>query len=122
MMTPNTPPEGNKPSLEQMIGELKTLLGPNNVGMMISNKWIGAEEPTEYFILSLSTQSLRLLERTDTTKNEYELSLKTQTLKFNNQEKDRNFALSFFDKVDRLTALLATNEAQLFFKAREEAK
>ncbi len=118
MMTPNTTTN----PINGLIEEFKSILGPQYSSLMISNKWMAHQDPNDYFILSFSGQVMRLLERSETTKNDYELQVKTGVLKLNNQEKDRKFAMSFLDKIDKISGLLTSNKAELFFKSKEEVK
>lgn len=118
MMTVSTPPF--KSPIDGLIEEFKTILGPHYSSLIISNKWMGSEEPSDYFILSFSGQVLHLLEKSGTLKNQYELSVKTGAIKLNDQEKDRDFSMNFLDKIDKISGLLTANKAELFFKSREE--
>ncbi len=118
MMAPNTPPD--KSPIDTLVEEFKSILGPQYSSLMISNKWMAKNNPNDYFILSFSGQVLRLLERSATMKNEYELQVKTGALKVNNENKDRSFAMSFLDKIDKISGLLTTNKAELFFKSKDD--
>ncbi|NBV84333.1 hypothetical protein EBR57_09495 [bacterium] len=108
-----------KPTLADLLTEFKSIMGDRYTSIMVSDKWMAHHDQSHYFILTFSGKTLRLLERTQVAKTEYELTVATGVFKINNEEKNRSFMTQFLEKVEKISGMLVHNQVELFFKEKE---
>lgn len=106
--------------LTALIAEYKSILGPDYSSMMISDKWLPDHDPEHYFLLSCTMQSMKLLERQHNSKNEYELNFSNGSIKVNGEEKGNSFVLAFLEKLKKIDQRIASEEAQVYFKKKDQ--